>query len=183
MTLLILGLLLWSIPHLYKRIAPAQRASLPDGMAKGIVTAASFAGIALMVIGYDSGAAEWAYTPPSWGKHANNLLVLIAVYFAAASGMKTALARKLRHPLLMAAVIWAVGHLLVRGDWMSIVLFGGLATWAILSMVLINMREPSWTPPSAAPKGKEIGAAVGAILVTGVIGYIHILLGLNPFGA
>lgn len=183
MTLLILGLLLWSVPHLFKRIAPAQRAGMSDGAAKGIVTAASFVGIALMVIGYDSSAAELAYTPPFWGKHVNNLLVLIAIYFAAASGMKTALARKLRHPLLMAAVIWAVGHLLVRGDWMSVVLFGGLATWAVLSMVLINLREPNWTAPSVAPKGKEIGAVVGAVLVTGVIGYIHILLGLSPFGA
>ena len=183
MTFLILGLLLWSVPHLYKRIAPAHRAGMSDGAAKGMVTAASFAGIALMVVGYDSSTSELAYTPPSWGKHANNLLVLVAVYFAAASGMKTALARKLRHPLLMAAVIWAVGHLLVRGDWMSIVLFGGLASWAILTMVLINMREPSWTAPAKAPVGKEIGAAVGAVLVTGAIGYIHILLGLNPFGA
>lgn len=182
MTLLILGLLLWSIPHMYKRLAPAHRAGVSDKAAKGIVTVASFVGIALMVIGYDSAAADWAYTPPTWGKHANNLLVLIAIYFAAASGMKTALARKFRHPLLMATVIWALGHLLVRGDWMSIILFGGLATWAILSMVLINAREPNWTAPEVGSKGKEIGALVGALLVTGGIGYIHILLGLNPFG-
>lgn len=183
MTLLIIGLLLWSAVHLYKRIAPAHRANMSESAAKGLVAGGSFLGIILMVIGYDSSAAEVAYTPPSWGKHANNTLVLIAVYFFASSGMKTFVARKLRHPMLLGVVIWAAAHLLVRGDWMSIVLFGGLATWAILSMVLINARVPNWTPPVGHSVGKEIGAVVGSVLLVGAIAFVHILLGYSPFGA
>ena len=49
MDILILGLLLWSLPHLLKRIAPGLRGRLGDVPGKMHVTVLSLAAIALMM--------------------------------------------------------------------------------------------------------------------------------------
>jgi len=182
MAWLILGVLLWSGSHLWKRIAPASRARMGD-RGRGIVALGSLLGIVLMVIGYrawDSDQVWWYRTEATTG--INNLLMLVAFYLAAASGMKTRAMRALRHPLLIGVMVWAVAHLLVNGDLPSLVLFGGLLIWAVLEVVLINTAVPNWTKPEPAPLGKEIGAVVGAVVVLAVAGLIHGWVGPWPFG-
>lgn len=180
MTLLILGLALWSFSHLFKRLAPAARAKMGD-KAKGPVALASFAGIILMVIGYRmaDGAVLWGRSSALAG--INNLLMLGSVYLFAASGMKTAIARKMRHPMLWGMVLWSIAHLLVNGDTPSFLLFGGLLVWALLEMALINRAE-AWTPPPAKERKFEFMALGGTVIVFAVIAAIHALLGYNPFG-
>jgi uncharacterized membrane protein len=111
----------------------------------------------------------------------NNLLMVLAVYLYAASGTKAALARKIRHPQLTAVKTWAVAHLLVNGDLPSVILFGGLLAWAVVSVILINRAQREWTPPVAKP-GAEWKAIVGTVVVTVVIMLIHNWLGYQPWG-
>ena len=180
MILLILGVLLWSVAHLFKRLSPARREALgPKG--RGPIALALLLSVVLMVVGYRMWWAGQAYAPPVWGMHLNNLLMLFAVYLFAAAGMKTAITRKIRHPQLTGVKLWAVAHLLANGDWASVVLFGGLLIWAVVEVILIS-RATTWEKSAPAPMGKEIGAVVGTVLVYGVIAYIHILLGYMPFG-
>jgi uncharacterized membrane protein len=181
MTLIILGLLLWWGAHLFKRLAPARRAALGDA-GKGLVAVGVLAGVVLMVMGYRGNTAPDLWFPPAFLTHVNNLLMLFAVYLYAASGMKTAITRVIRHPQLTAVKTWAVAHLLVNGDLASVVLFGGLLAWAVVEVILINRAEPVWTKNPPAPVGKEIGALVGAVAVTGAIGWVHNWLGVWPFG-
>jgi hypothetical protein len=86
-----------------------------------------------------------------------------------------------RHPQLLGVLLWAAGHLAANGDVASLVLFGGLALWAIVAIVLINAAEPAPAAPAPAPLGKEIGALLGALVVTLAIGWAHTLFGLSPF--
>lgn len=180
MSLLILGLALWVVPHFLKRFAPDLRASWGD-KAKGPLSLAMVLGIVLMVVGYRAadGAFYWGRTPMLVG--INNLLMLASVYFFAASGMKTALARKLRHPMLWGAVLWSAGHLLVNGDVPSFVLFGGIGLWALVSMVLINRAGP-WVVPAAKPAKFEAMALAGTLIVYGGIVGVHYALGYPTFG-
>ncbi len=181
MLILILGVALWAAAHLFKRLAPEKRAALGD-KGKGYVTLATVASIVLMTVGYKmaDGAAFWGRSPALVG--INNLLMLVAVYCFAASGMKTALARKLRHPMLIGFKIWALAHLLVNGDVESFVLFGGLMAWAVFQMIKINRAEPEWVRPAPAPMKKEIMAFAGTVLVFGVIALIHGFVGPSVFG-
>ncbi|MDQ2094702.1 NnrU family protein [Rhodalgimonas zhirmunskyi] len=180
MTLLILGVLLWSLPHLFKRLAPTARANMGD-KAKGPIALILLASIVLMVLGYRAwdGTFYWGRSPAMTG--INNLLMLVSVYFFAVSGMKTKLAQYIRHPMLWGVVLWSVAHLLVNGDTPSFVLFGGLLIWSFLEMTLIN-AQTAWEKPGPAPVGKEIGALAGGVLVYGAITLIHSWLGYNPFG-
>lgn len=180
MTLLILGLALWVVPHVLKRVAPDLRAGWGE-KAKGPLSLAMVAGIVLMVIGYRAaeGAVFWGRSPALVG--INNLLMLVSIYLFAASGMKTALARKMRHPMLTATVLWALAHLLVNGDTPSFVLFGGIAAWALWSMALINRAGP-WTPPAPKPAKFEAMALAGTLIVYGAIAGLHTWLGYPTFG-
>ncbi len=181
MLVLILGLALWTAAHLYKRFAPESRARLGD-RGKGLVAAALVVSVVLMVLGYRAAPYVAVWTPPAFLTHVNNLLMLLAFYLYAASGMKTAITRRIRHPQLTAVKTWAVAHLLVNGDLASILLFGGMLAWAVVEVIAINRAEPVWTPPPPAPVSKEVMAVVGAVVVVGIVGAIHIWLGVNPFG-
>jgi uncharacterized membrane protein len=181
MIYLILGLALWAGAHFFKRIAPGPRAAMGDA-GKGVMALLSLAGIVLMVIGYRmaDGAVFWGRHPATVG--INNLLVLLAIYLIAASGMKTALARRMRHPMLAGVKAWALGHLLVNGDVPSLVLFGGLLAWAVAEVIVINRTEPNWTPPPPAPMRKEVIAVVATVVLYGVIAWVHTWLGYPVFG-
>jgi len=143
---------------------------------------ASLAGIVLMVIGYRAaeGAVFWGKTPAMTG--INNLLMVLAFYLYAASGAKTWITTRIRHPQLTAVKVWAVAHLLVNGDVPSFVLFGGLLAWAVASVVLINRAQPVWLRNPPAPMAKEVTAVVATVVVVAIVSAIHSWLGYWPFG-
>jgi uncharacterized membrane protein len=149
---------------------------------RGAVALALVAAVVLMVIGYRGAGFTPLWSPPPFLTHVNNLLMLAAFYLFAASGMKTAVTRAVRHPQLTGFKTWAVAHLLVNGDLASVVLFGGLLAWAVVAVILINRAGPRPPPPPPAPVGREIGAAVGAVAVTAAAAWVHNWLGYWPFG-
>lgn len=179
--LLILGVLLWSGAHFFKRLAPARRAAMGDS-GKGLVALLLVASLVLMVFGYRWAPVDQIWPLSNGSVHLNNALMLLVFYLFAASGMKTAVTRFVRHPQLWAVRLWAVAHLLVNGDLASLILFGGLFAWAQIEVYLINRDAPLWDKNPPAPIGKEIGAVVGAIVVMGVVGWIHGLIGPAVFG-
>ena len=181
MTLIVLGLALWWAAHLWKRLAPASRASMGDA-GKGVVAVAVLASVVLMVMGYRGVDQIDLWYPPAFLTHLNNLLMLFAVYLYAASGMKTRITKAIRHPQLTAVKTWAVAHLLVNGDLASVILFGGLLAWAVVEVILINKAVPRGPLPEAVPVGKEIGAVVGAVVVMVGIMLVHNWLGVQPWG-
>lgn len=186
MTLLVLGLLLWSAAHLFKRLFRDARAMLQDRLgdrSRGIFAVLLLLSVVLMVIGYRS------YTGDSfWGRSAattgiNNLLMVFSVYLFAASGLKTRITGIIRHPQLTAVKAWAVAHLLVNGDVASFILFGGLLIWAVVEVIVINRQTERPLPPESYPVANEAKAIVGTLVVFAVVAGIHIWLGYNPFGA
>jgi uncharacterized membrane protein len=181
MFLLILGLVLWSGAHFMKRIAPDARAQLGD-RGKAVLGVAILLSVVLMVLGYRSAPFIEVWTPPAFLTHLNNLLMILAFYLYAASGAKTAITRRIRHPQLTAVKTWAVAHLLVNGDLASIILFGGLLAWAVASVILINRAQRDWQRPAPVPAKKEITAIVATLVVVVIVMLIHNWLGVQPWG-
>ncbi|OYW60833.1 MAG: hypothetical protein B7Z31_03630, partial [Rhodobacterales bacterium 12-65-15] len=69
-----------------------------------------------------------------------------------------------------------------NGDVASVLLFGGLLAWAVVSVILINRSEPRGPLPAPASVGKEVGALVGAVGVMVVVMLTHNWLGVQPWG-
>ncbi|MGR3503052.1 NnrU family protein [Pseudaestuariivita sp.] len=188
MVLIIFGILEWSIVHWLRRLFPKVRQQLFEGMgegARGVISILLVGAVVLMVLGYRSADFVPVWEPPTFFTHINNLLMLLAFYCFGASAARPAkvwLGTKLRHPQLTGFKIWAVAHLLVNGDLASILLFGGLLAWAVISVILINKAEGSWTPPPQAPVKKEITLIVITLVLYALVSAVHIWLGVSPFG-
>jgi uncharacterized membrane protein len=183
MILLILGVLLWTGAHYFKRLMPEAREKL-GARGKGLVTAGIVAGIILMIVGYGSADFILIWSPPAFMVHVNNTLMVFAFWTfgsAAAKGAKVWPANKIRHPQLASVMIWAVAHLLVNGDLASIILFGGLLGWAVGSVILINRAEPNWSAPETAGIKTKIRLFVITLIMFSVVAAIHAWLGVWPF--
>lgn len=180
MILLILGVGLWIAAHSLRRVAPDLRAKLGEEQGRGKIALAVLVSIILMIFGYRmaQGPVWWGPSPATVG--INNLLVLIAFYLFAASGMKTRIGRKLRHPMLIGFSLWAVAHLLVNGDLPSLILFGGLLGWALWEIA--GNTNPAPAEGDLPPIKKDAMALVGGIVVFFVAAMIHWWLGYYPFG-
>ena len=178
---LIIGVALWWAAHLFKRVAPSRRAAMGDP-GKGAVAAAIAVGIVLMVIGYRGVDFIPVWQPPAFMVHINNLGMLIALYMLSPAPKRGKLLARMRHPMLTGFSIWAVVHLLVNGDLASIILFGGLLIWAVLTVRVINGAEPAWEPAVAERSYAKDGMfMVGSVVLLGVIGFVHNWLGVWPF--
>jgi len=182
MTLLIAGLILWTAAHFFQRIAPDFRASMGNA-GKGVVAVLIIISVVMMVIGYRAAPVDIVFDAPGWGKPVNNLLMLVAVALIGMGSSKGRARAWLRHPMLTGLLVWAGAHLLVNGDQASILLFGGLAIWALVSMVMINRAQGPWQRPEPGPASGDIRWLAISAVVFVVIAGIHVWIGPSPFGA
>ncbi len=183
MSLLIAGLILWTLAHYFKRLMPVQRAALGNA-GKALVAVALIGSVALMVMGYRAADVIPLWYPPSFMVHINNTLMLLAFWVygsGAAKGAKVWPGYKMRHPQLIGFKIWALAHLLVNGDLASVLLFGGLLGWAVGEVILINKSEPDWTPSEPAGAQGYIRHAIISAVIFAVVVAVHIWLGVWPF--
>lgn len=179
---IVAGVLLWSLAHLFRRIAPGPRASLGNA-GKGLVALASVIAIGLMVVGYKSAEPVFLWQFGSWAVHLNNLLMLISVFLFGLGSSKSRLRGSLRHPMLTGLIVWAGSHLMVNGDLPSLVLFGGMGLWAIIEIILINRSEPPPKPFTLGTVQGDIRLVLISAVVYAAIAGIHIWIGPSPFGA
>ena len=63
----------------------------------------------------------------------------------------------------------------------SLVLFGGMGLWAVISILLINRAEPRWTPPHRGTAAGDLRLVLIAAVAFVVIVGLHMWLGPSPF--
>jgi len=180
MTLLLVGIGLWWGGHFFKRVLPGVRRRMGD-RGKGVAALLIVAGLVAMVMGFRGAPLETAFIPPAWGRHANNLLMLVAVILLGMGSSKGRMRTWLRHPMLTGVLVWAVAHLLVNGDLPSLVLFGSMGLWAVVQMVVINLKDGPWARPEPGPIRGDAKLIVTSLIAFGVIAAIHTWLGYYPF--
>lgn len=175
---LITGVLLWSIVHLTKSVAPGIRSALRQKLGasphQGLVAVLVLGSVALMIYGWRSAIPEFVYDAPSWGRHLNMLLMLIAIYLFGVAQGKSRIKQIIRHPMLTGMLLWALGHVLANGDSRSVVLFGGLGLWALISIFTVSRNEGAWVKPEQVPSlGREALSVVIALVLYGILFASH----------
>lgn len=183
MTLLIVGLVVWSAAHLFKPLMPEARAGLAArlgaGPSRGVMAFLIGIGLVLTIIGFRQAPIENVWFPPAWTVHLNNLLMLVAVALLGLGHSKSRARGRVRDPMLTGVLVWAVAHLMVNGDIASIVLFGWMGAWALVEMALAR-RRPAAPVPAGSLAG-DIRLVLITLVVFGVIVAIHTWLGYPPF--
>ena len=170
MNLLIIGMLLWSVVHLYPSIFPNRRSLLIERLGSkysGIFALCIVFSIVLIVLGWRSTVPYPVYDVPSWGRHLNMLTMFIAILLLGAGSSKgiSRIKQYIRHPMLTAVIVWGLGHLLANGDIRSVILFGGMTTWAVISLITISRTEGAWMKPAEVAGVKREGILLGITVV------------------
>jgi uncharacterized membrane protein len=149
---------------------------------KGIFSLLMVLAIYLVISGWKAASPELVYLPAAWGRHATALLTLLGLILFVAPYTANNFRRLLRHPQLTGLACWGVGHLLSNGETRSIILFGGLAVWAIIEIVLLNRRDGSWTKPNPAPRKNDILLIIYGSMAYALVLFAHQwMFGVSPF--
>ena len=170
MGLLIIGVILWSVVHLYPSLFPDRRNQLIERLGskyQGIFALTIVFSIVLIVLGWRSTVPNPVYDVPSWGRHLNMFTMFIAILLLGA-GSTTGISRikqYIRHPMLTGFIIWGIGHLFANGDIRSVILFGGMTIWGIVSLFTISRNEGAWVKPSEISGVKREGILLGITVV------------------
>jgi len=183
--ILCLGITLWCVAHLFKRLAPKRRAAMDERMgraARGMVATAVLVSVALMVIGYRGMDGGIVYEAPDWGRHANNTLMAVAILLFGVGSSKSRARGWIRHPMLTGFLLWAIAHMLVNGDSASIALFGSLGLWAIVEMLVIDHAEPDRKRFQGGTLAGDLRLLAISATAFAAIAALHAWLGPNPFG-
>lgn len=183
------GLVLFAGVHLSRAVAPGWReaaiARWGEGTWKGVYSALSLVGLVLLGRGYTAayGETPLLYTTPEWGRHVLWLVMAAAFVLAVASGGPVGRIRRfVGDPLLVATILWAAAHLLVRSDVLHVLLFGGFLAWALTDLVSVRRRRAAGLAQGPAlAAGSTPWVADGVALVVGIGLYLAFMLGVHEW--
>lgn len=185
MDLLIAGVAVWSVVHLFPSVARKRRDALQDGMGRnayrGVFALVIVGSIVMMVFGWKAAIPSAIYAPPLAGSPVVTALILIAFILFVSARAPTNIKRFVRHPQLTSVIVWAAAHLLANGDTRSMTLFGTLGVWAILEIVFINRRDGTRDKPAPFRLRADAITVVIAALAFAIVLYFHErLFGVAP---
>jgi uncharacterized membrane protein len=180
MWMLLGGLALFFAAHLIPT-RPQLRARLVGTLGSrpysGLFALVSLAALVLIVMGYGEMQGlgrenPHLWVPPSWTRHLTMLLMIPALILLVAAYVPSRIRTALRHPMLMAVMLWAFAHLLANGDLASVLLFGSFLAYGAYDMISANRRA------ALGPLGAARGSAAGdaAAIAAGLALYALLLV-------
>lgn len=141
MTVLVLGLILFLLPHMSRefglREALAGRFPSP-GAYKGAYSLTALLGLALIVWGKSIAPFVMIWEPPFGLRNFSHFLMMPVFWLLLAgvlpmSGMR----RSVRNPMVLGVTLWGAAHLWTNGDLASMLLFGGFTLWGAVKFVTL----------------------------------------------
>ena len=184
MTLLICGLILFLGIHSVSIFADQWRndqvAKLGALKWKMIYSLISIVGLALMTIGYLQARPQplTIWSPPPWAWQITVYFSLVSLILIAAAYIpRNAIKLKLKDPMLVGVIVWAICHLTTIGSLAGILLFGSFLLWGILDLISCRARR------SKLPQTQEKASTVMtlATIAAGTVAFLpfaHIAYGI-----
>ncbi len=154
---------------------------LGEGAYRGLFSLISLAGFAVLVTGY--GRADFISLWDSIPGGRMAAIVLMPVFFVllVAANSKSNIKRYTRHPMAWGIVGWSVLHLLNRGDLAALLLFGGLAVYVSMDMVICNRRGAAFSTAKAPVIRDAMNVGIGLALYAVFLLFLHQwLFGIDP---
>ncbi len=174
---MILGLLVWSGVHLFKRVMPKARAFLDAKMgekgAKGLIAILIVASVVMIIVGFKQIGWETLYVLPMWLRGIGTVFAFLGIVLMGAANSKSRIRGIVRHPMLTGIILWSAGHFMITGMLSAVVFFGGMLIWAIVEILMINKQEPTYTPYTDGTARGDVILLVASVIVTIVVLLVH----------
>jgi uncharacterized membrane protein len=184
MTFLVCGLILFLGIHSVSIFADQWR---NDQVAKlGVLTwkliysLISIIGLVLMTVGYLEARPQpiTVWSPPPWAWQITVYLSLVSLILVAAAYVpNNAIKLKLKDPMLVGVIVWALCHLTTIGSLAGILLFGSFLLWGILDLISCRARRSNQHPTQE----KASIVMTLATIATGIVAFLpfaHIAYGI-----
>lgn len=189
MIILTLGLILFLSVHSSRIIAPDLRENAIARRGLGAwmwpYTLVAGIGFALVIIGYGAARddAPALYDPPAELRQLALLVMLPVFPLLLATYLKGRIRQMLGHPMMIATLLWAVAHLMVRGTLADLLLFGGFLVWAGFAWRSQVKRGATGSSRVRLPWGRnDAFAIIGglALYFVFIVGLHALLFGASP---
>lgn len=162
------GLTLFFAAHFFTTFRPRGERDIRERMGRGpymgLYSLVSLAGFVAMVWGF-AGIKPWIplWHPPAWSRHVTMALMLPAFVLLVAAYTPTGFIKKaVGHPMLLAVLLWSLGHLIANGDLAGIALFGAFFVYSLVDRFAVRARgDRGPKPASPSILGDMIAVAIG----------------------
>lgn len=183
MSVLIIGIVIWSLTHLFPSVLPGTRdglvSRLGENRYRGLFALVIIASLVLIVLGWRRTLPTALYAPPFAASFVISALVLVALILFFASGAPGNIKRFVRHPQMIGTILWGGAHLLTNGSTRAVALFGGLTLWAIVEILMCNRRDGAWQKPEpAAVKYDVVPVVIGSVTFAAILYFHRALFGV-----
>ncbi len=176
MTLLIFGLVVFSLIHLVPAVPPLRstlRAKMGEKPYRGAFSLLSIASLALVVWGFIIAPNDSLREPATWARHLTLAVMPLVFILLASNGTKTPLKRFIPHPMTTGVMLWGGLHYLANGEVRSAWLFG---TFFLLS--LLQLASRFWRPDEPKPEYSQ--RALFTTVIAGLVLYV-VFLFAHPY--
>lgn len=185
MTWLIVGLVLFLGIHSI-RIIPGMRDAMVKGFGAGgyklLYSLISIAGFVLIVWGkVEAHPSEMIWDPPLWTRTLALIAVPVSLILLVSTYTPGHIRRAVRHPMMLAVLVWSGSHLAANGELASVILFGSFFVWSVLVLIPAYLRggAPS-TPPGWG--GDVTAVVIGGLLAAALARFHLYLFGVAVIG-
>ena len=172
--ILILGLVVFLATHVFVTMRERRAAAiarLGQNGYRAVFSLVSLLALALIVWGYSNSPWIQVWSPPAFLRHVTVGLMLIASIALVAFFVPSHVKAWLKHPLLVAVKTWAFAHLLINGDFASILMFVVFLAWGVYARIAAKKRgDMGFTTPPAGWINDILVAVIG-IVVFLALGY------------
>lgn len=180
MLVLIAGLFLFFVPHSVSIYNEPWRdrmaARLGERQWQGLYSLVALIGLILIIYGYDLArqAPIVIYEPPLTMRHITFVLMLPVFTLLIATYTPGRIHHSIKHPMLLATLIWAFAHLLANGTLADLLLFSAFFVWAAADRMSMSYRIQRPLPALPATGTNDAIAVVAGLGL-----YAGFLLGLH----
>lgn len=189
MSIFLIGLLIFFGIHSISIVSESWRDCMVNKIGqwpwKGVYSLVSIVGFVLIIWGYGIAHHDSVvlYSPPIWLQHFSMLLLLPVFPLLIAAYFPGRIKAAINHPMLLSTKLWAIGHLLVNGSLIDVILFGSFLVWAVWDWISLQYRFPRSIPGAPSSNFNDMFAwIVGCGLYFVFIFWLHeLVIGISLF--
>jgi len=146
--------------------------SLGENRFKGLFSLVAALGLGLIIYGLSEAEFSPLWAPPVWGRTLLISIMPIVVILWVAAELPNNIKRFVRHPMLVAMIIWGMGHLIANGDLATTILFVSFVLFSVFNIISVNERG-NYEPPAPVGAGKDILTIMLGLVIYALLYYFH----------